>query len=98
MNPEVKSKWLEALRSGKYIQTKTALKRGNGYCCLGVLCDVVEPDMWKGDTHRDVTSLPDLDLREHVGLDYEDATKLSEMNDTGGKSFSEIADYIEANL
>lgn len=40
MNAELKAKWLEALRSGKYQQTDRALRDNNGYCCLGVLCEV----------------------------------------------------------
>lgn len=40
MNPEVKAKWLEALRSGEYKQGTGHLNRGRRYCCLGVLCEV----------------------------------------------------------
>lgn len=45
MNPEPKRLWVEALRSGKFKQGKSALKQrcGDGepeYCCLGVLCEV----------------------------------------------------------
>lgn len=40
MNPEVKQKWVEALRSGKYKQGQGALRTGDGYCCLGVLCEL----------------------------------------------------------
>lgn len=40
MNQEIKTKWIEALRSGEYVQTKNALKNQNGFCCLGVLCDI----------------------------------------------------------
>ena len=40
MNPEIKKKWLEALRSGQYAQTKERLRDDSGYCCLGVLCDL----------------------------------------------------------
>lgn len=40
MNPEIKQEWIEALRSGDYKQTQEALKDQNGYCCLGVLCDI----------------------------------------------------------
>lgn len=40
MNPEVKEKWLAALRSGNYAQGKGVLREGDGFCCLGVLCDV----------------------------------------------------------
>jgi hypothetical protein len=40
MKPEIKEKWLEALRSGEYHQSKNGLYDGVGYCCLGVLCDI----------------------------------------------------------
>lgn len=40
MNPEVKQKWIDALRSGKYEQGSGKLRTPNGYCCLGVLCDL----------------------------------------------------------
>lgn len=40
MNPEVKQKWIDALRSGKYDQGKEKLRSVQGYCCLGVLCDL----------------------------------------------------------
>ena len=41
MDPEVKAKWVAALRSGDYRQAKGQLYDGNGYCCLGVLCEVL---------------------------------------------------------
>lgn len=41
---EIKTMWLEALRSGKYRQAQGRLQRqtenGIGFCCLGVLCDL----------------------------------------------------------
>lgn len=40
MNPEVKQKWIAALRSGKYEQGSEKLRSVSGYCCLGVLCDI----------------------------------------------------------
>ena len=40
MNPEVKQKWIDALRSGKYEQGSEKLRSVSGYCCLGVLCDL----------------------------------------------------------
>jgi hypothetical protein len=39
-NKEVITKWVAALRSGKYEQTKKFLHDWSGYCCLGVLCDL----------------------------------------------------------
>lgn len=47
MNPEVKAKWVEALRNGNYEQGRSALKSGNTvpqFCCLGVLCDLAEQE------------------------------------------------------
>jgi hypothetical protein len=40
MNPEVKAKWLAALRSGEYQQTDSCLRDAKGFCCLGVLTDL----------------------------------------------------------
>lgn len=38
--PEPKRLWVEALRSEEYGQAKGALRTEDGYCCLGVLCEV----------------------------------------------------------
>lgn len=35
-------KWVKALRSGKYKQGFCQLRRGDSYCCLGVLCEVLK--------------------------------------------------------
>jgi hypothetical protein len=40
MNPEIKAKWVAALRSGNYDQSTEYLQTANGYCCLGVLCEI----------------------------------------------------------
>lgn len=40
VNKEVIKEWVRALRSGEYKQATDALKTENGYCCLGVLCDI----------------------------------------------------------
>lgn len=43
--PEVKQKWVAALRSGDYLQgtqyLRTEHKGPPRYCCLGVLCDLL---------------------------------------------------------
>lgn len=36
-------RWANALRSGKYKQTKMTLQDSNGYCCLGVACSIFIP-------------------------------------------------------
>ena len=40
MNEAVKTKWIEALLSEEYLQGKGCLKRGEEYCCLGVLTEL----------------------------------------------------------
>lgn len=40
LDPGVKAKWVEALRSGKYKQGRYNLHYKDAYCCLGVLCEV----------------------------------------------------------
>lgn len=40
MNQRVKKLWIEALKSGDYQKGERALKDGDTFCCLGVLCDL----------------------------------------------------------
>ena len=40
MISEVKQEWLKALRSGKFQQAAGKLRKGQAYCCLGVLCSL----------------------------------------------------------
>lgn len=42
MQPELVEKWATALESGKYKQARGALRKGDGFCCLGVLLDIVK--------------------------------------------------------
>ncbi len=44
MNPEIKERWITALRSDEYRQTTNYLNRNGGYCCLGVLCEIAVED------------------------------------------------------
>lgn len=44
MKPEIKKRWIEALRSGKYNQGKGYLCKDDSYCCLGVLCELAVED------------------------------------------------------
>lgn len=107
MDPQLKAQWLEALRSGKYVQTTGQLHNAKGFCCLGVLCNVVDPNAWDdGDewvygegenTTRDMVELPaGFKMRAKLSGSFEH--KLVQMNDEQGMSFAEIADFIERNL
>jgi hypothetical protein len=40
MRRDILNKWVTALRSGEYKQTKGYLHDSHGMCCLGVLCDL----------------------------------------------------------
>ena len=95
MNQELKRLWVQALRSGKYEQARSAfcvMSNGNGvsYCALGVLVK---------EANLAITPNTDwCDTVEGLGVSVEDIDTLVELNDTDKKSFSEIADWIEGNL
>lgn len=80
MKPKVKEKWLEALRSGEYKQTKKHLRDENGFCCLGVLCDIHAKETggeWLGGddayTYQDWGGILPPSVMEWAGLDGADA-------------------------
>lgn len=107
MNKDLKKLWVEALRSGKYKQTKGRLQSadGNAYCCLGVLEHCVMGVEYGPQYRRDAN--PDMLLyfvKNPKKATCKKADLLSTgvqfwfMNDHKGMTFTEIADYIEANL
>jgi hypothetical protein len=49
MNPEVKARWVAALRSGEYLQGTSTLRIGDQFCCLGVLCDIYSAERGGGN-------------------------------------------------
>lgn len=54
LNPEVKAKWLAALRSGDYTQGRKQLKTPAGdYDCIGVLCDISGMGEWSPEADED---------------------------------------------
>jgi hypothetical protein len=103
MDAELKKKWVEALRSGEYCQTREVLTDGAGFCCLGVLCEVQgikKSDLghyfYAGELVNDLGATDD-DTFQVGGLTAQRRDKLAGMNDNG-QSFEEIADWIEENL
>lgn len=70
MDLEVKKKWINALRSGDYEQGRNRLCSDEGFCCLGVLCDISGLGKWESagdgakayvtpyDDYRQLYSLP----------------------------------------
>ena len=108
MDAQLKEKWIAALRSGDYEQGANYLKRGNNYCCLGVLCDVIGgPEVWeetallstcKCSLSGESTQSLSVETLRSIELDPDHEETLIEMNDDRDASFDEIADWIEENL
>ena len=44
MDPQIRARWVAALRSGKYEQGIGYLRCDAGLCCLGVLCELAVQD------------------------------------------------------
>lgn len=109
MDLEWKVKWVDALRSGKYEQGRFSLRTVDDmFCCLGVLCDLVDPGDWRMDGSSAIdgiythgggchSGVPSRSVTEQVELNRVALDDLTNMNDRG-RTFSEIADYIEENL
>lgn len=93
---EIKAKWLEALRSGTYPQGKDYLYKSDPerYCCLGVLCKTQDIEIGSTVGFVAVRNAYQ-DLKMVFGGKIFDS--LVDMNDDG-KTFAEIADWIEANV
>src|SRR5687767_12329689 len=108
MNPGVKAKWLEALRSGKYKQARLRMRHPNGagtedgFCCLGVLCEVLRPNEWTRSEsgswmHHGNMEYPSGQILREAGLEFNQAKRFAGMNDNRD-TFEEIADHIEDEL
>jgi hypothetical protein len=93
MNQEIKQQWLAALRSGEYRQARQALRHGDTFCCLGVLCDLhakATGGEWRisnwneGMYDNDISGLPHT-VRAWAGLDRRypliDETDITYFND-----------------
>lgn len=97
MDAELKKKWIEALRSGKYEQAKGVLRNGDAYCCLGVLCSL-DPEFRDWAQYSQSVSAPPVARTGLCGGGFPSpALQLAEMNDKGA-TFDEIANHIEAHL
>lgn len=95
LDPRDKAKWLEALRSGKYIQHHGNLCDGRDlicstkFCCIGVGAVVVGLELFEQQTWLAI---------ERLGLSDKSGQKLIDMNDEKKIPFDQIADWIERNL
>ena len=108
LNENVK-KWVAALRLGKYRRTTGMLhRRGSGYCCLGVACEVyiqhggvLTKAIGEGAvTYDGERGILPVAVKNWLGLrdaysSYNDGS-LASQNDSWGMTFARIADLIES--
>jgi hypothetical protein len=94
---DFKKRWIEALRSGEYNQQRSAtIRNDRGYCCLGVGAVCLDMDVPIDGGGREFTKI--YNRFDELFGDRQTKRILWNMNDNDGKSFSEIAQYIEENL
>lgn len=106
MKRSIARKWAQALESDEYKQCKGRLRKGNSFCCLGVLCNLhaqEHPEIAAAQKRKGIyldhsAALPD-EVKEWAGMcssdgytDYDN--HLVDMNDSEGKSFAEIAKVV----
>ena len=96
MNPEIKTAWVDALRSGEYTQGRRALQVNGEFCCLGVLCDLAvkaganvhvayEENFVTYDSCK---GMPPLSVRAWAGISTDDG----DIVDDGDEVFGLLAD------
>lgn len=105
MPKKLKQKWLKALRSGEYGQTKNVLCDGKGnFCCLGVLEHIALKGEVEITPEGKYDEFPNDQFWRYAGIkkgnlssdwpNFDLAYHLAEAND-GGESFEELAELIE---
>lgn len=104
MNPEVKVKWIEALKSGIYPKGVGALNCGGKFCCLGVLCEVMEvPKTVYVESKMEYNFGPlgnywhGMIPGKFCDIGSKHTEKLAEINDDT-ETFEEVINYIKENL
>ena len=105
MKKELKQRWVDALRSGDYPQTQCELTNGAGFCCLGVLCDIVDDTKWKKSEDGVISydfgysrcnEFPTYFwLEKVIHLPHSQAQELATLNDEKQYDFDDIAEWIE---
>lgn len=102
MRKEIKDKWLEALKSGKFIQTIGKLRREEdgevSYCCLGVLDKLCGLGIVnESGSVRHWNGILYFELEKHITREVKD--NLMVLNDTSynpnKRDYSNVIPYIE---
>jgi hypothetical protein len=112
MDPDIKKRWVDALRSGEYKQGQECLhdSSNNSFCCLGVLTDLYIKEygqQWNkpdGDTQltfEDQGGVLPGSVITWAGLNmaspYVNGCDIASHNDNGA-TFDILAEMIEAEL
>lgn len=113
-HPERMIQWAEALESGKYEQTTGELRGDEGFCCLGVACDISKLGDWKNDCYLGVSDTLPTKVAEwlfdgrpkdevYAPLLFKnpyllDSIRFTELNDDYGLSFRQIAWLIRESV
>jgi hypothetical protein len=105
INPEYKTKWITALRSGRYAKCKKVLSfvsinTTRSYSALGVLCDIViqnNPELldkiiWSS------SNIPDEVAKKVWLLKKDIQILLNVLNDEANMSFEDFSTFIEKNM
>jgi hypothetical protein len=101
--------WIEALENGKYKQTRGGLRDDDGYCRLGVACDVhikLYPNTslkWKDkngyfSAGKNIDDVLPVTVRKRLGLSADLQDELISMNDEEKAGFKKIAKKIKSEL
>jgi len=111
MDKKIKAGWLKALRGQRYLQGTDALRFGNSFCCLGVLCDLHAKETFVGWDYDEESGLYRYlgetvmlprSVYKWAGLDNANPPvlqlALSTHNDTKRLSFLRIGNLIERHL
>lgn len=107
MHPQIKQQWVEALRSGEYVQGSGALRDArNRFCVNGVLCDLhakAHGYAWykrhgSNDWYYNGLNLfPGEKVREWAQIEA-DSLLDTECHNDHGEEFISLAQWIDDNL
>lgn len=92
--------WIENLRSGKYKQGIGCLLDfgTQGYCCLGVACDLSNLHPWVGSFYAERAADMSDDVLDWYGLCRGGMDNLIALNDTHKWTFGQIASHLEFGI
>lgn len=110
MNRENVTKWIEALRSGKYVQGRGKLEHQGRHCCMGVAAKVADIDIpvvkiesELAPQYRKIAEWLGYEVGAATAETYDNAAfratvLMQRWNDVDGLTFNQIADKVELEL